>query len=209
MEIGDIVAAAIALRFFPFPSSMIAAVALGSCRWTWCAGLARILASGTWNCAGAIRLVVGLVMMWWPGAGSVARAPRRFRLLASSVRRADFVGSDQRPRTFRHGFGKAVYCLINIGLYRVRPVTWPAHLRDARRFGCAFYRGYLASDVFKDVFSFLIELSALRPGDHFPRHRLSAPPRYKSTPRSNGICRQRCAHCARIGPRRHEIAHSI
>jgi hypothetical protein len=161
MEIGAIVAAAIALRFFPFPFIlMIAAVAA----WFLSMDLVRWFggeAIGDWELRRRVSFVVGLVMIaaaWALDLWRGRRADFGFWLhlfgaltLWGAISAAD--GST--------GFGKAMYCLINIGFIAFGLFLGRRIYAILGALGIAGYLGYLASDVFKDVFSFSFALSAL------------------------------------------------
>jgi hypothetical protein len=161
MEAGTVIAAAIALRFFPFPFILlIAAVAL----WFMSMDIVRWIGHDTtddWELRRQVSLVFGLVMIAVAWALDLLRG-----------RQGDFgfwlhlfggitLWSAAAATEGFDGIGSAACCLINIGFIALGLFLNRKIYAVLGTFGVAGYLGYLASDVFKDVLLFTFALSAL------------------------------------------------
>jgi hypothetical protein len=164
MELGAVVAAALALRWFPFPFIVaIAAVAL----WFLSMDLAALIIhrhTPNWEQDFEVRrwvsLVFGLVMIavaWaidlkWSALGDFGFWLHLFGALA--LWGAISVGSGNE-------IGKAIYCafsvaFIGFGLFLNRRIY-----AVLGAFGVTMYLSYLAAQVFQDVLAFSFALSAI------------------------------------------------
>lgn len=164
MELGAIVAAALALTRFHFPFILlVAAVAL----WFFSMDVAALIVhrplpnwDGDWELRLTISKIVGLVMIaaeWtldlkWGALGDFGFWLHLFG--AMTLWGAVTSGSGDE-------FGKAIYCAFNIafialGLFLNRRVY-----AVFGALGIAIYLGHLAFDVFKDVLAFSFALSAI------------------------------------------------
>ena len=173
MEISTLVAGALALRFFRFPF-LVAPSAL--ILWFLSMDLVPLVVGKefTWADRAWVSVVVGLVILLL--AFLVDRRTRQdfafwlyfFGMLAFWGGLTSMDSGSQ--------LGKAIYCLINLGL------MWAGVLLDRRVFvvfgglGVAGYLGYLSHDVFKNSMAFPFVLSSIGigvivAGIQFQRHR--------------------------------------
>jgi hypothetical protein len=161
MEFGAIFASAIALRFFPFPFILlIAAVAL----WFMSMDIVRWFGSesiGDWELRRRVSVAFGLAMiaaawaldLWRPRQGDFGFWLHLFGALT--------LWSGLAFSESSAGFGKAMFCLINIGFIGLGLFLNRRIYAVLGAIGVAGYLGYLASDVFKDLLAFTFALSAL------------------------------------------------
>ena len=161
MELGAIVAAGIALRFFPFPFILlIAAVAL----WFMSMDIVRWFGSdalGDWELRRRVSLAFGLFMIAIAWALDLLRARQGdfgfwLHLFGAITLWSALAFSESSTE-----FGKGMFCLISIafitfGLFLNRRIY-----AVLGTIGIAGYLGYLAADVFKDILAFTFALSAL------------------------------------------------
>jgi hypothetical protein len=161
MEIGTVLAALAALAFFPFPFLVMpAAFAL----WFMSMDLTPWLLhseSFTYEQRANVSVMFGLLVLvvaWlvdlrrWRG-GDFAYWLHLFGLMAFwGGLTAQNSGSD---------IGKAIYCLINIGLVFLALFLMRRAYAVFGAFGISLYLGYLAEDVFKDSFLFPFALSGI------------------------------------------------
>ncbi len=161
MELGAIVAAAIALRFFPFPFILlIAAVAL----WFMSMDIVRWFggdALGDWELRRRVSLAFGLFMIAVAWALDLIRARQGdfgfwLHLFGAITLWSALAFSESSTE-----FGKAVFCLISIGFIALGLFLNRRIYAVLGTIGIAGYLGYLAADVFKDVLLFTFALSAL------------------------------------------------
>ena len=164
MELGAVAAAALALRFFPFPFILaIAAVAL----WFFSMDLAALIAhrhvpdwNADWELRRTVSVLVGLAMIaaaWtldlkWAALGDFGFWLHLFG--AMTLWGAITAGSGNE-------FGKAIYCLFNIafialGLFLDRRVY-----AVFGTIGVALYLGHLASVVFNSTVGFSFALTVI------------------------------------------------
>ncbi len=161
MEAGAIVASAVALRFYPFPFIlMIAAVAL----WFMSMDIVRWFAAGAlndWELRRRVSTDFGLAMiviawaldLWRGRRGDFGFWLHLFGALTLWGALAASEGST--------GFGKAVFCVINIGFIALDLFLDRRIYAVLGTVGVAGYLGYLASDVFRDMILFSFALSAI------------------------------------------------
>ncbi|HLW92603.1 MAG TPA: hypothetical protein VKS78_15065 [Roseiarcus sp.] len=168
MEMGAIVAAAFALRFFPFPFIvMIASIAL----WFMSMDLAALLVKhyggdnwlGDWElrrrvsyCFGAVMILVAWTLdVLRPKAGDFGFWLHLFGALT-------FWGAISASSESME-IGKAVYCLLNVLLIGFAIFLNRRIYAVLGTIGVAGYLSYLAFDVFQDVlaFSFVVSLIGL------------------------------------------------
>jgi hypothetical protein len=161
MELGAILAAGIALRFFPFPFILlIAAVAL----WFMSMDIVRWFGSdalGDWELRRRVSLAFGLFMIAIAWALDLLRARQGdfgfwLHLFGAITLWSALAFSESSTE-----FGKGMFCLISIafitfGLFLNRRIY-----AVLGTIGIAGYLGYLAADVFKDILAFTFALSAL------------------------------------------------
>ena len=161
MEIGTILAALVALAFFPFPFLVMpAAFAL----WFMSMDLTPWLLHSeefTYEQRANVSVMFGFLVLaiaWlvdlrrWRG-GDFAYWLHLFGLMAFwGGLTAQNSGSD---------IGKAIYCLINVGLVFLSLFLMRRAYAVFGAFGISLYLGYLAEDVFKDSFLFPFALSGI------------------------------------------------
>jgi hypothetical protein len=161
MEVGAILAAAIALRFFPFPFILlIAAIAL----WFMSMDIVRWFGADSlsdWELRRRVSLAFGLVMILAAWALDLLRGRRGdfgfwLHLFGAMTFWSALAFSESS-----NGFGKAMFCLINIGFIALGLYLNRRIYAVLGTLGVAGYLGYLASDIFKDVLLFSFALSAL------------------------------------------------
>jgi hypothetical protein len=161
MELGAIVAAGIALRFFPFPFILlIAAVAL----WFMSMDIVRWFGSdalGDWELRRRVSLVFGLFMIALAWALDLLRARQGdfgfwLHLFGAITLYSALAFSESSTE-----FGKGVFCLICIGFIALGLFLNRRIYAILGTIGIAGYLGYLAADVFKDILGFTFALSAL------------------------------------------------
>jgi len=161
MEVGTIVAALLALVFFPFPFLvMIVSFAL----WFMSMDLTPWLMNMetfTWEQRANVSMLFGLVMLalaWlvdlrrWRG-GDFAFWLHLFGLMA-------FWGG----LTSQHSgdeFGRAIYCAINVGLVFLALFLMRRAYAVFGGIGITLYLGHLADEVFKDSILFPFALSGI------------------------------------------------
>jgi hypothetical protein len=161
MEIGTVIAALAALAFFPFPFLVMpAAFAL----WFMSMDLTPWLLhteSFTYEQRANVSIVFGLLVLaaaWlvdlrrWRG-GDFAFWLHLFGLMA-------FWGGLTAQNSSSE-IGKAVYCLINVGLVFLALFLMRRVYAVFGAVGISLYLGYLAADVFKDSFLFPFALSGI------------------------------------------------
>lgn len=161
MEIATIVAALVALAFFPFPFLVMpAAFAL----WFMSMDLTPWLLqseSFTFEQRANVSIVFGLFVLaiaWlvdlrsWRG-GDFAYWLHLFGLMA-------FWGGLTAHNSGSE-IGKAIYCLINVGLVFLALFLMRRVYAVFGAVGISLYLGYLAEDVFKDSFLFPFALSGI------------------------------------------------
>ena len=168
MEAGTIVAALIALRFFPFPFIvMVAAIALWFMSMDLAALLAKLYAPKDWLSDWELRrhislyFGVAMILLAWaldlkrPAAGDFGFWLHLFGALAFW---GAISASDEAAE-----IGKAIYCALNVVLIGFAIFLNRRIYAVLGTFGVAGYLGYLAFDVFKDVlaFSFVVSLIGL------------------------------------------------
>jgi hypothetical protein len=160
MEIAAIVAAVIALRFYPFPFIvMIAAFALWFMSMDltpWVFGHAQF----TWEERRTVSMWFGLAVLlvaWFvdrrPRGGDFAFWLHLFGLMA-------FWGG-LSLRDSGSEMAKALYCLMNVGLVLFSVVMMRRVYAVFGTLGIAGYLGYLAQSVFKDSLLFPFALSLI------------------------------------------------
>jgi hypothetical protein len=161
MELGAIVAAGIALRFFPFPFILlIAAVAL----WFMSMDIVRWFGSdavGDWELRRRVSLAFGLLMILVAWTLDLVRARQGdfgfwLHLFGAITLWSALAFSESSTE-----FGKAVFCLISIGFIALGLFLNRRIYAVLGTIGIAGYLGYLAADVFKEILSFTFALSAL------------------------------------------------
>jgi hypothetical protein len=161
MELGAIVAAGIALRFFPFPFILlIAAVAL----WFMSMDIVRWFGSdalGDWEMRRRVSLAFGLLMILVAWTLDLVRARQGdfgfwLHLFGAITLWSALAFSESSTE-----FGKAVFCLISIGFIALGLFLNRRIYAVLGTIGIAGYLGYLAADVFKEILSFTFALSAL------------------------------------------------
>ena len=165
MEVATIAAAALALRFFPFPFIvMVASVAL----WFLSMDLALLLASSParadweadWEFRRNVSMIFGVAMIavaWtidvkWARFGDFGFWLHLFGALTFWGALSSGSGD---------AIGKAIYCAINVALVALAVFLGRRIYAVVGAIGVCFYLGYLASDVFKDVLAFSFALSAI------------------------------------------------
>ena len=168
MEAGTLVAAVLALRFFPFPFIvMVAAIALWFMSMDLAALLAKLYASKDWLSDWELRRHVSLyfgvamILVAWaidlkrPAAGDFGFWLHLFGALTFW---GAISASDEAAE-----IGKAMYCALNIALIFFALFLNRRIYAVLGTIGVAGYLGYLAFDVFKDVlaFSFVVSLIGL------------------------------------------------
>lgn len=161
MEIGAIIASAIALRFFPFPFILlIAAVAL----WFMSMDVVRWFgrdALDDWELRRRVSLVFGLVMIAVAWALDLLRARQGDFGFWLHLFGAITLWSALACSESSTGFGKALFCAISIGFIALGLFLNRRIYAVLGTIGVAGYLGYLAADVFQDVLLFSFALSAL------------------------------------------------
>jgi hypothetical protein len=160
MEVAAIVAAVIALRFYPFPFIvMIIAFALWFMSMDltpWVFGRSEL----TWEERRAVSMWFGLavlVVAWVvdrrPRGGDFAFWLHLFGMMAFWAG-LTLKNSDSE-------IAKALYCLLNVGLILLSVVLRRRVYAVFGTFGVAGYLGYLSHSVFKDSMLFPFALSAI------------------------------------------------
>jgi hypothetical protein len=161
MELGAIAAAAMALRFFPFPFILlIAAIAL----WFMSMDVVRWFGSealSDWELRRRVSLAFGLAMIVAAWALDLTRGRRGdfgfwLHLFGAITFWSALAFSESST-----GFGKALFCAINIGFIAFGLFLNRRIYAVLGTLGVAGYLGYLASDIFKDILLFSFALSAL------------------------------------------------
>jgi hypothetical protein len=161
MELGAIVAAGIALRYFPFPFILlIAAVAL----WFMSMDIVRWFGSdalGDWELRRRVSLAFGLFMIAVAWALDLIRARQGdfgfwLHLFGAITLWSALAFSESSTE-----FGKGMFCLISIGFIALGLFLNRRIYAVLGTIGIAGYLGYLAADVFKDILAFTFALSAL------------------------------------------------
>ena len=176
MEVGAILAAALAMRFYPFPFIlMIAAVALwfmsmDVVRWFGAAAL------DDWELRRRVSTVFGVAMIVIAWGLDLTRGRRGdfgfwLHLFGALTLWGALAASEGAT-----GFGKALFCAINVGFIALGLFLNRRIYAVLGALGVAGYLGYLASDVFKDMIGFSFALSAIglgfiALGVAFQRHR--------------------------------------
>ena len=165
MEVATIAAAALALRFFPFPFIvMVASVAL----WFLSMDLALLLLhrqpaqiwEADWDFRRNVSMVFGVAMIavaWaidvkWARLGDFGFWLHLFGALTFWGALSSGSGD---------AIGKAVYCAINVGLVALAVFLGRRVYAVVGAIGICAYLGYLAADAFKDVLAFSFALSAI------------------------------------------------
>ena len=165
MEVATIAAAALALRFFPFPFIvMVASVAL----WFLSMDLALLILHRQpaqswevdWDFRRNVSMIFGVAMIavaWaidvkWARFGDFGFWLHLFGAL--TFWGALSAGSGD-------ALGKAIYCAINVALVALAVFLGRRVYAVLGALGICGYLGYLASDVFKDVLAFSFALSAI------------------------------------------------
>jgi hypothetical protein len=165
MEVATIAAAALALRFFPFPFIvMVASVAL----WFLSMDLALLLVhrqpaqgwEAEWDFRRNVSMIFGVAMIavaWaidlkWARFGDFGFWLHLFGALTFWGALSSGSGD---------ALGKAVYCAINVALVALAVFLGRRIYAVVGALGVCDYLGYLASDVFKDVLAFSFALSAI------------------------------------------------
>jgi hypothetical protein len=165
MEVAAIAAAALALRFFPFPFIvMVASVAL----WFLSMDLAWLLLhrqpatywEADWEFRRNVSMIFGVAMIavaWtidvkWARFGDFGFWLHLFGALTFWGALSSGSGD---------ALGRAIYCAINVGLVGLAVFLGRRVYAVVGALGVCFYLGYLASDVFKDVLAFSFALSAI------------------------------------------------
>ncbi len=176
MELGAIIASALALRFFPFPFIlMIAAVAL----WFMSMDVVRWFGAGAlsdWELRREVSTDFGIAMIVVAWALDLWRGRRGdfgfwLHLFGAITLWGALAASESST-----GFGKALFCAINVGFIALGLFLNRRIYAILGILGVAGYLGYLASDVFKDMIGFSFALSAIGLaiivlGVAFQRHR--------------------------------------
>jgi hypothetical protein len=161
MELGAIVAAGIALRFFPFPFILlIAAVAL----WFMSMDIVRWFGSDAlddWELRRRVSLAFGLFMVLVAWTLDLLRARQGDFGFWLHLFGAINLWSALAFSESSTAFGKGVFCLISIGFIALGLFLSRRIYAVVGTIGVAGYLGYLAADVFKDILSFTFALSAL------------------------------------------------
>ena len=161
MELGAIVAATIALRFFAFPFILlIAAIAL----WFMSMDIVRWFgqdALDDWELRRRVSLAFGLVMIFAAWALDMLRGRRGdfgfwLHLFGAITLWSALAMSDSST-----GLGRALFCVINVGFIALGLFLDRRIYAALGTIGVAIYLGYLASDVFKDVLAFSFALSTI------------------------------------------------
>lgn len=168
MEAGTIIAALVALRFFPFPFIvMVAAIALWFMSMDLAALLAKLYAPNDWLSDWEIRRRVSLyfgvamILVAWaldlkqPAAGDFGFWLHLFGALT-------FWGAISASDSAAE-IGKAMYCALNVALIFFAVFLNRRIYAVLGTIGVAVYLGYLAFDLFKDVLalSFVVSLIGL------------------------------------------------
>ena len=196
MEIGTIIAALAALAFFPFPFLVMpAAFAL----WFMSMDLTPWLLhseSFTYEQRANVSIVFGILVLavaWlvdlrrWRG-GDFAYWLHLFGLMA-------FWGGLTAQNSGSE-IGKAIYCLINVGLVFLALFLMRRAYAVFGAVGISLYLGYLAEDVFKDSFLFPFALRALVFLSSSPACCFIAMAML-SRRSSGGLCPKPCGNCVR------------
>jgi len=165
MEVATIAAAALALRFFPFPFIvMVGSVAL----WFLSMDLAWLVLhrqpasdwEAEWDFRRNVSMIFGVAMIavaWtidvkWARLGDFGFWLHLFGALtlwgALSSGSGDFIG-------------EAIYCVLNVGLIALALFLDRRIYAVLGAIGVSGYLGYLAFDYFKDVLAFAFALSAI------------------------------------------------
>ena len=165
MEVATVAAAALALRFFPFPFIvMVASVAL----WFLSMDLAWLLLhrqpasdwDAEWDFRRNVSMIFGVAMIagaWtidvkWARFGDFGFWLHLFGALTFWGALSSGSGD---------AFGKAVYCAINVVLVALAVFLGRRIYAIVGALGICFYLGDLASGVFRDVLAFSFALSAI------------------------------------------------
>ena len=163
MELGTIAAALLALVFYPFPFLVMI---IAFCLWYMSMDLTPWLMgkgteSFTWEQRAAVSMYFGLAILalaWlvdlkrWKN-GDFAFWLHLFGLLAFwGGLSAQHSGSE---------FGKAIYCVINIGLVLMSLFLMRRAYAVFGAIGVTFYLGHLSYEVFKDSILFPFALSGI------------------------------------------------
>jgi hypothetical protein len=164
MELATIAAAALALRFFPFPFILfVGCVAL----WFLSMDLPLLILGhdpsdwdANWEARRTISMIFGLAMIavaWivdvkWARLGDFGFWLHLFGAL--TFWGALSAGSGDE-------FGRAIYCAINVALIAFAIFIDRRIYAVLGAFGVAGYLGYLAFDIFSDVLVFTFALSAI------------------------------------------------
>lgn len=163
MEIATLVAALIAVRFYPFGFiAMVAAVAL----WFLSMDLAPWI-GGTQDFDWALRRTVSLwfglalILVSWVVDLRQSRADYAFWLHLAAI--AAFWGGLTLQDSDSE-LGKFAYCLINVGLIGLAIFLTRKVYAVFGAMGIAFYLGHLADKVFKDSLLFPFALSLIGVG---------------------------------------------
>lgn len=161
MELGTIAAALVAMIFFPFP---FLTMVIAFCLWFMSMDLTPFLMGVeqfSWEQRATVSMYFGLVVIivaWlvdlrrWK-SGDFAFWLHLFGLMA-------FWGG----LTSQHSgdeFGKAVYCLVNVGLVALSLFLMRRTYAVFGAIGVTMYLGHLASEVFKDSILFPFALSGI------------------------------------------------
>ncbi|WP_036260765.1 hypothetical protein [Methylocapsa aurea] len=161
MELATIVAAILALRFYPFPFiTMIAAVALWFMSMDLAAWFARADV-GDFELRRQVSLWFGLAVM---ASGWIVdlkwRTRGNFAFWLHLAGAAAFWGGLSFSKGASEWQG-ALYCLINIGLVIFAVFIGRRIYAIFGALGIAIYLGHLADDIFKDALLFSFALSAI------------------------------------------------
>ncbi len=168
MEVGTVLAAMLALRFFAFPFIlMVAAIAL----WFLSMDLAALLVKAytvsdwlsDWELRRRVSLYFGAAMILAAWAIDLKRpAAGDFGFWLHLFGALTFWGAITSASDAAE-IGKAIYCLLNIGLIGFAVFLNRRIYAVLGVIGVAMYLGYLAFDVFNDVlaFSFIVSLIGL------------------------------------------------
>jgi hypothetical protein len=161
MELGAILAAAVALRFFPFPFILlIAAVAL----WFLSMDVVRWFgadALGDWELRRRVSLAFGLAMIAVAWAFDLLRARQGDFGFWLHLFGALTLWGALTASGGLFAFGTGLNGLVNIGFIALGLFLNRRIYAVLGTIGVAGYLGYLAADVFKDVLLFSFALSAL------------------------------------------------
>ncbi len=161
MEFGTVAAGLVALAFFPFPFLvMIIAFALWFMSMDltpWIAGVE----SFTWDQRATVSMAFGaamLIVAWgvdlrrWRG-GDFAFWLHLFGLMA--------LWGGLTEQNSSAEFGKAIYCLVNVGLIFLSLFLMRRAYAVFGAIGVTLYLGHLADEVFRNSILFPFALSAL------------------------------------------------